>query len=545
MDVLRELLAARVSAGMPHAVVLTGDDAPTADLLTALAEATVDLVPADAGPDALHLAVAARAPLDLLVDTAGQGALERLAQLLGHVRAGGGYLCVLTDDAMAGEVAGWQRRLARLREELTSGATELPPRKAKRRRDLATLALTMRPRVMGRLLVAVPELDLLAKVHDADMDDLLRARGGPDRVVTAVAGASWSSRARVRTSRPSPLNELPTSYDAPPLSLREYHHAVCRPRQAAHTATFVTPESFRDNLQPRLQNPAFEDWTARFVRRPPVPDTLLPGSWFHLDTHVAGHFGHAVTEQLAHVWGWQEAKRRDPSLRALVFGPPSAPPGAPLPAWNAELLAGAGIDPDDVHVADAPVRVERLLAATAAYNIGRYVHPVMAQTWGAVGARLGGPRLDGVGSAPERVFLTRTGEKRRCRNRGEVEALFEASGFVVVSPEELPLAEQVRLVRGASVVAGFAGSAMFHTAFAARPQHVVVVTTETYPAHNEYAMAALLGHRLELVVCPPDVPRREPGRFTLESFHSDFVVDLAGAEGDFLTSVLADLESTR
>ena len=96
-------------------------------------------------------------------------------------------------------------------------------------------------------------------------------------------------------------------------------------------------------------------------------------------------------------------------------------------------------------------------------------------------------------------------------------------------------------MRGASVVAGFAGSAMFHIALAERPRHVVVVTTETYPAHNEYLMSALHGHRLDLVVCPPDVPRREPDRFTLESFHSDYTLDLAGSDGAFLRAVLADL----
>ena len=524
-----------IEAGALRVVVLSGPAGVPSDVLGALPAATAAVtLDATLDPDVLHVRLAALAPVDLVVDAGGPGWPDRLAALLGHVRPGSAYACVL-DDPTDPEVVGWVERLTALRASLVSGAADLPARKAKRRRDLATLALAARVRVIGRVLVAVNEVAMLAKLHDEVMDDVLRERGGPDRVVTSLPAASWRSRAVVRCSRPPPLNDLPTTHDAPVLSLREYHHAVCLPRQAAYAATFVTPESFRDNLQPRLQNPALEDWTARFVRRPDGPVDDLPGSWFHLDTHVAGHFGHAITEQVAHLWGWHEAKRRDPSLRALVFAQP-ATPGVPLPGWNTALLEAGGVPRADVHVAARPVRVERLLAATSGYNIGRYTHPVMADTWGRIGAHLGGD-----GAVPDRLFLTRTGDKRVCRNRDEVEAVFTAAGFTVVSPEHLPLAEQVRLVRGASAVAGFAGSAMFHTAFAARPQHVVVITTETYPAHNEHAIAALLGHRLDLVVCPPDVPRREPDRFTLESFHSDYALDLAGVEGEFLRSVLDDL----
>ncbi|MEO5851784.1 MAG: glycosyltransferase 61 family protein [Nocardioides sp.] len=549
MDVLTGLVPGDAGSPSPRIVVLAGPGGPPTDVLTALPP-RADVVAIDVlHPDRLHVRLAALAPVDLVVDAGGEGAPDRLAHLLGHVRPGGAYACVLPDPADPDDpadpadpaVTEWVERLTALRVALTSGEQEVPPRKAKKRRALATLALAARVRLEGRVLVAVNEVAMLAKLHDTEMDDVLRERGGPDQTVVSLPAASWHSRATVRVSRRPPLNDLPTTYAAPALSLREYHQAVCLPRQAAYAGTFVLPESFRDNLQPRLQNPALEDWTARFVRRPEDPPGSLAGSWFHLDTHLAGHFGHAVTEQVAHLWGWHEAKRRDPSLRALVFAPPETP-GAPLPAWNADLLEAGGVPREDVHVATGPVRVERLLAATSAYNIGRYAHPVMAETWGRIGAHLD-PSGSG-GSGPDRVFLTRGGDKRVCRNRAEVEALVAGSGFVVVSPERLPLAEQVRLVRGASVVAGFAGSAMFHTAFAAGPQHVVVITTETYPAHNEHAIAALLGHRLDLVVCPPDVPRRDPDRFTLESFHSDYVVGLDGPDGDFLRAALAPYSAT-
>lgn len=491
-------------------------------------------------PDDLHHQLAAIAPLDLLIDEAGgPAASDRLAASLGHLRAGGIYAARL-DDPTDEHLIAWVDQLNALRAALVAGESELPARRAKRRRDSATLALAAQVRIEGDLLIAVNEVEMLAKLHDSAMDNVLRRRGGPDRTVTTLPAARWTARstgAAIRTSRPMLLNDLPTQFEAPSLSLREYREAGCLPRQAAYAGSFVIPESFRDNLQPRLQNPALEDWTARFVRKPSEPVDSLSGSWFHLDTHVAGHFGHAITEQVAHLWGWHEAKRRDPELRALVFAPPDTP-GEALPKWNADLLEAGGVAPEHIHVAAAPVRVERLLAATPAYNIRRYLHPVMAQTWGRIGAHL----RAGVATSPaKRVFLTRSGTKRVCRNGSEVEQLFAEVGFTIIHPERLPLAEQVRIVSGADVVAGYAGSAMFHTALAARPQRVLVITTETYPAHNETAIAALLGHQLDLIVCPPDTPRRTPDKFTAESFHSDYAVDLDGVEGEFLRSALDSL----
>jgi hypothetical protein len=136
------------------------------------------------------------------------------------------------------------------------------------------------------------------------------------------------------------------------------------------------------------------------------------------------------------------------------------------------------------------------------------------------------------------VFLTRAPVKRVCRNAAEVEAEFVAAGYEVVRPESLPLPEQVALIRAADSIAGFAGSGMFHIALAGGPKHVVVVTSENYPCHNEYLMSALLGHRLDLVVCRPDIPRPGP-TFSRESFHSDYVF-AAEREGAFLRRVLAE-----
>jgi hypothetical protein len=95
------------------------------------------------------------------------------------------------------------------------------------------------------------------------------------------------------------------------------------------------------------------------------------------------------------------------------------------------------------------------------------------------------------------------------------------------------------MVREADVVAGFAGSGMFQIAFAGGPKHVVLVGSESYTASNEYLISSVVGHRLDLVLCRPDVPKRGP-RFSNASYQSDFTYD-DGREGVFLRKVLAGL----
>jgi hypothetical protein len=89
------------------------------------------------------------------------------------------------------------------------------------------------------------------------------------------------------------------------------------------------------------------------------------------------------------------------------------------------------------------------------------------------------------------------------------------------------------------VVAGFAGSGMFQIAFAGGPKHVVLVGSESYTASNEYLVSSVVGHRLDLVLCRPDVPK-QGRRFSNASYQSDYTYD-DRREGVFLRKVLAGL----
>ena len=320
------------------------------------------------------------------------------------------------------------------------------------------------------------------------------------------------------------LNPLPSTYDAPAMVRREWYDVVALPRQIVLSGDLMLPESFTTADGRRQRNPTVDKISPRLARRPEVPDDLpvLEARYLHLENVMPRHFGHALTETMSRFWGWE------PGLRALVFDE-----SGELPGWQRDLFGAAGID--DVHVATGPVRVETLVGVTPMFSRPSFAHPDLRATYDAVGAAL--QARSSATAWPDKVFFTRRPGKRSCRNAAELEAEFTAAGFEVVHPEDHPLADQVAMVRTASTIAGFAGSGMFHLGLAGGPKQVVLVASEAYPCHNEYLMSALLGHRLDIVLCRPDVPRVD-GAFTRESFHSDFVYD-ARREGPSLSRFLA------
>jgi capsular polysaccharide biosynthesis protein len=480
-----------------------------------------------------HLMLAARGPMDLVVDLAGgSGTKRRFQDQLFHTKPGGTLLCRIPKQGKLLEFMGEIQEL-RTSDGLqppTSGRGEQRPM---RERDRHALAASLRRlEVRGDFALAVNDVGTLAKLREGETNRFLDLRPEAGRVIARVPGVEFPSACALRVSaEDGPPFPAPATYSAPEVSLRQYRRVECRARQVAIHDNVVLPATYRHNAKPRLRNHVLLDWAPEFVRRPAGGTTTLAGDYFYLDNQHRGHFGHALTEQISQLWGWRLSKEQFPNLRALVF----ERPGYPMADWEYRILEAGGIPRDDVHVAREPVSVESLVVASPMFSMPDFVHSRISETYKAMG-----DELDSQGTIdtwPARVFCSRRG-RRAGHNKDEIEQTFVDAGFRIMYPEDLSLGDQVRLVRRAEVIAGFAGSGMFQTAFSARPKHVILVGSESYTGSNEYMIASVLGHRLDVVLCRPDVPR--VGRFTAASYHSNFTYD-PEREGRFLQRVLAEL----
>ncbi|MDO9457459.1 DUF563 domain-containing protein, partial [Nocardioides sp.] len=370
-------------------------------------------------------------------------------------------------------------------------------------------------------------------VPERRFDALVAAAPALGSVVTRRAAQTWTATAPFVSSDP---DEAPVgTVEASALSLREHHDVVVAERSVARTGDLVLPQAFRDTVRTRPRTPVLTDWSPWSVR---VPDELLdgrepvdlPGTWFHADNVLRGHFGHALTEQLSLLWAWPEVLARHPDAGLLV-----TTAGRPLAGWELELLEAAGVERRRVHAADAPVRVERLLAATPGYVIMRHVHPSLRDHYRATGDAL--ERRAGVTGTPRRLLVTRSGSKRRCHQTAEVEALLVRHGFTPVALEDHPLPDQVALVRHAEAVAGWGGSGMFHLLLGGAPRPVIAISHTGYHLWNERAIAALWDHPLTVVRGTPDPPAGAPSGTPM---HADFSLDL-DREGRLLVDALERL----
>jgi capsular polysaccharide biosynthesis protein len=559
----------------PRVAVVAGAQLATWSELIAQAWPAIEpvLAHADDDPSELHVRLALAGPFDVVLQAADTPALDQarlFPRLFFHLREGGTYLAPvmlpLTEEEAATarvEAAAWGVRQTAARPlPNEDGAVVAPyvgelwdlvaeaqharlrtedgrPDQAPRTLDVRGLAHHLREvQVRGGSLRIVNARRTHAKLTEVETDAVLLAR--PD-LGTAVDSLPPTTM-RAGGSYVHNLGRddyFRADMDVPKLTLRRYDDPVCSRGQVVTSGGFVWPDSYRHHLAPRLRNYFVEDAAPRFghLRRDASAAEVLPGAWFNLDSEWPGHFGHMLTELIGRMWAWDRVRELAPDVRCLMTLQRDRDPQE-LAAFERDILAAFDITVNDVHVFDRPCRPQALYSATSMFSLADYVHPDMVALWDRVADHLL-PRA-GPGPRPRRIFCTRpVDHKRSATNAGAVEELFVRHGFEVVRPETLPLADQVAMFRGAEVIAGFAGSALFTAALCDTPKTIVTVAPTSYTARNEHLIAAARGHRVISAWSAPEV-RHPDGWWSQAAFAADFTVDLAD-EGAWLEERLVEL----
>jgi capsular polysaccharide biosynthesis protein len=117
--------------------------------------------------------------------------------------------------------------------------------------------------------------------------------------------------------------------------------------------------------------------------------------------------------------------------------------------------------------------------------------------------------------SPARIFLSRrrVSEKfgqRRLIEEDALVAALEARGFAIVEPETLAFDAQVRLFRGARVVVGLGGAALFSTVFCRPGTAVVSIESTGGFAENHASLFAGMGLRYAFIFGQQDATDPTP-----------------------------------
>ncbi|WP_022905395.1 glycosyltransferase family 61 protein [Curtobacterium sp. B18] len=320
-----------------------------------------------------------------------------------------------------------------------------------------------------------------------------------------------------------------------------YHHSFVRKVSGGITMRrdglalindTVLPSSFRHARARSVSNPQLDSFNQEFGRvRDHAPGRRLNGSFYDLSSTMSGHFGHILTETVSKLWGWDQAKKADPDLRAIY----RIPHADYSPTVERAIFKAYGITDDDIEWVHDDVEVQQYVWSSYLWqNLTRYhFHPLVKKTWERLRVNMVTPQ-----ETKRRIFVSRKNAptNRACLNLDEVESHFAQRGFEIVYPETLPFIEQANTFGNAAVVAGFAGSGMFSMMFAPRLDGVLVLSHDSYTARNEFLYATALSDELHYYWSRAQVQHGDD--FSVAAFHSPWEFDFK-AHGPALDKSIA------
>jgi capsular polysaccharide biosynthesis protein len=175
-------------------------------------------------------------------------------------------------------------------------------------------------------------------------------------------------------------------------------------------------------------------------------------------------YGHWLLEAVSSLWAWDEVCRlageRRPKL--LLY------PVHEAPAYVREFCRPFGItEADYFFPSSCCMRLHRIFLPTRAYMHMAYVSTMAKTVWSRIASYHDKfSSLTGM----NKMYVSRSRVKgRKLLNESECEKFFARRGFQSVHPQELPLADQIRLFAEARYIAGPVGSAVHNVVFSRHP----------------------------------------------------------------------------
>ncbi len=163
------------------------------------------------------------------------------------------------------------------------------------------------------------------------------------------------------------------------------------------------------------------------------------------------HFGHFLVEATARLW-WGIRNNFRGKYLFQIFDDVNYKPAAK------EFFELLGIG-DQIEFIRTPTVFETLYVPQAAIIFNHSYASEYLLPFERVRQALANQVSD---NSPKKIFLSRAGmQNRSVIGQDMVESWFVGQGYVSISPENLPLSEQIKLVLGADEIAGINGSA-FH-----------------------------------------------------------------------------------
>ncbi len=188
---------------------------------------------------------------------------------------------------------------------------------------------------------------------------------------------------------------------------------------------------------------------------------------------VIAHYGHFITASLPRLWHLRAMAGS--RLRILCHG--HEPPDDWFGQEFIRAIFGAiGLTPESFAYIQTPSVIRRLWVPRPAMEEQNFVHRAFDELGTAIG------RAYDVHREPQsdvRLYLSKTRLNEginRFQDEILLEDCFARRGFEIIHPQEIPFAEQIKVLARAGVIAGTVGSALHTTLFLDRASRIVALT---------------------------------------------------------------------
>ncbi|GGD14537.1 glycosyltransferase family 61 protein [Aquisalinus flavus] len=219
----------------------------------------------------------------------------------------------------------------------------------------------------------------------------------------------------------------------------------------------------------------------------PEPEGRLEGTYFHLGS-IHNHFGHFLLEGLTRLWALELLEAAGQDCRFIMYE-------GQLQPYQEEILALAGVDADRIVHAPHATTVERLIVADPAYRTHRWVRKEQDRVWDRIASGI--PAEE---DPQRKIFLSRARTTDRpLENNDEVEALFAAAGYDIVSPETMSPTDQIAMVRQCRSLAGCVGSQMYLAGFQPKGGRNVILAPKNFYLKDDALISHFRHHRLSVI----------------------------------------------
>lgn len=178
-----------------------------------------------------------------------------------------------------------------------------------------------------------------------------------------------------------------------------------------------------------------------------------------------GHFGHFLLEGMNRAYPALDKKYR---TARFVF---VTKDGAPAPRYITPLMAGVGVNADQIIFVSSPMRFRRVFVPDQAFNIPLWSSVEMGDTYRAISAHYSAAENMG-----DKIYVSRGAmPERRTYGEDQIERIFAKNGFKIIYPETLPLSQQIAIMSHCKTLAGCAGTALHLALFMPRGGHVIQI----------------------------------------------------------------------